>query len=252
MEHAASDIYEAWLACCMTATVSAISSNLQQVRRRIEDACLRAGRRSSDVRLVAVTKYARPQWIRELTNLGVADLGESRPQQLLERTRQFAKDVRWHLIGHLQRNKVRRVLPLATLIHSVDSLRLLTTIDQIAADLQLQPRLLLEVNVSGEAAKDGFSTDELLAGWSTVCECRNVKIEGLMALAPDSDIPEASRPVFRSLRQLRDKIVAELPPCGELRELSMGMSGDFEVAIEEGATLVRIGSELFRGLIEND
>ena len=236
----------------MTATLSAISSNLQQVRRRIEDACLGAGRPSSDVRLVAVTKYARLPWIRELTNLGVADLGESRPQQLLERTPQFANDVHWHLIGHLQRNKVRRVLPITTLIHSVDSLRLLTTIDQIAADLQIQPRLLLEVNVSGEAAKDGFSPDELWAGWSTVRECRNVKIEGLMTMAPDSDNPEASRPVFRALRQLRDKFVAALPPCGELRELSMGMSGDFEIAIEEGATLVRIGSELFRGLIEND
>jgi hypothetical protein len=156
-------------------------------------------------------------------------------------------DVRWHLIGHLQRNKVRPVLPIAACVHSVDSLRLLERIDLLAAELQLRPRVLLEVNVSGEASKDGFPAAELRARSEQLGQYRHVRIDGLMTMAPYSENPESARSTFVGLRQLRDELVSS-GELGGLPELSMGMSGDYEVGIEEGATIVRIGSRLFEGL----
>jgi len=226
----------------MTTVTSQIDENLQSVRQRIAAACARCGRSAEDVQLVAVTKYAEPAWVRALLELGVRDLGESRPQQLVQRAEEFCEPVRWHLIGHLQRNKVRPVLPPAALIHAVDSFRLLSRIEMLAGELQLRPRILLEVNVSGEPAKQGFRLEELLAGWSAVGECRQVRVEGLMTMAPRDDGSESARPVFRGLRELRDRLADDDRP---LRQLSMGMSGDFETAVEEGATVVRIGSKLF-------
>lgn len=226
----------------MTAIASKIAENLQAIRQRVAAACARCGRSASEVRLVAVTKYAEPAWVRALLDLGIQDLGESRPQQLVQRTAEFSEPIRWHLIGHLQRNKVRPVLPLVAMIHSVDSFRLLKRIEVLAEELQLRPRVLLEVNISGEAAKQGFAPEELYSGWSAVRECRQVRVEGLMTMAPHSEKPEAARPVFRGLRELRDRLADDERP---LAELSMGMSGDFETAVEEGATLVRIGSGLF-------
>jgi pyridoxal phosphate enzyme (YggS family) len=177
--------------------------------------------------------------------LGVRDLGESRPQQLLERAATFGDDVRWHLIGHLQRNKARRVLPLVDCIHSVDTLRLLVTLEHLAKELTLAPRVLLEVNVSGEAAKDGFAPADLVAAWSAVRTCRHAQVVGLMTMAPLTDDWELMRGVFRRLRELRDNLADDRLP---LAELSMGMSHDFEIAIEAGATLIRVGSDLFAGL----
>jgi pyridoxal phosphate enzyme (YggS family) len=225
-----------------------LAENLQQVTGEIAAACARAGRSPSEVTLVAVTKYAEPAWVRRLIDLGVRELGESRPQQLVERAEQLPPDVRWHLIGHLQRNKVKPVLPHAALIHSVDSLRLLERISEIAAEQSRRPRVLLEVNVSGEAAKDGLPAAELLSQWDALQAVPDVEIAGLMTMAPLTDDPEDARPVFRALRQLRDDLAARAAPHVQLTELSMGMSGDFAVAIEEGATLVRIGSRLFEGL----
>jgi pyridoxal phosphate enzyme (YggS family) len=134
------------------------------------------------------------------------------------------------------------------LIHSVDSLRLASRISEIAGEFSLRPRILLEVNVSGEAAKDGFEPDTLRRDWSAMCELPHLEIAGLMTMAPDSDDPETARPTFRALRELREELKTKWPDGPSLRDLSMGMSGDFEVAIEEGATLVRIGSALFEGL----
>ena len=156
--------------------------------------------------------------------------------------------VRWHFIGHLQRNKVKPVLPLTTLIHSVDSQRLLERISEVAVELSHRPRVLLEVNVSGEASKDGLTIADLTSQWDTLQAVPNVDVVGLMTMAPLADDPEAARPVFRELRQLRDQLAARAAPHVRLTELSMGMSGDFAVAIDEGATLVRIGSRLFEGL----
>ena len=225
-----------------------LADNLQQIRTEIATACTRAGRSPNEVTLVAVTKYAELAWVRRLAELGVVDLAENRPQQFIERAGQLPLEIRWHFIGHLQRNKVKQVLPRTVLIHSVDSLRLLERISEVAAEQSLRPRVLLEVNVSGEASKDGLPVAELTSQWNALQAVPNVDIAGLMTLAPLADDPEAARPVFRSLRQLRDDLAARAAPHVQLTELSMGMSGDFVVAVEEGATLVRIGSRLFEGL----
>jgi pyridoxal phosphate enzyme (YggS family) len=220
-----------------------VSTNYHTVLERIAAACERSGRDAAAVTLVAVTKYAPTAAVEELVALGHRDFGENRPQQLLERASQFPPDVNWHLIGPLQRNKARKLLPAAKLIHSVDNLRLLEALDRLAAELSLRPLLLLEVNVSGEASKHGFSPDELRAAWPAIVKFTRLDVAGLMTMAPATDDPETARPHFRSLRLLRDELAAR-GPC-PLPELSMGMSGDFDLAIEEGATLVRVGSVLF-------
>jgi pyridoxal phosphate enzyme (YggS family) len=216
--------------------------NLDQVQHRITAACQRVGRNPADVTLVAVTKYANPDWIAPLVSLGVSDLGENRPQQLVERAA-IVPHARWHLIGQLQRNKVRSTLPHTVLIHSVDSLRLLQRISDIAGELGHTVPVLLQVNVSGEASKQGFAPDDLRRDWPACQALPHVQINGLMTMAPLADNPEESRPTFRGLRELRDEFGPHASPM-----LSMGMSHDMEVAIEEGATLVRIGSALFEGL----
>ena len=231
----------------MTSREARIGENLARIRARIDAACQRARRSPAEVLLVAVTKSARLEWIETLIAHGVTDLGESRPQQLLERAEELRAPVRWHLIGHLQRNKVRKVLPVAGCLHSVDSLTLATRIDGLAEELGLRPRLLLEVNVSAEAAKDGFSPGQIESDWKSPCALSQVEIGGLMTMAPLSDEPENSRATFRRLRLLRDQLAA-FPGSPALPDLSMGMSGDFEVAIEEGATLIRVGTSLFEGL----
>ena len=227
-----------------------VAANLRRVRERIECAAERAGRDPAFVRLVAVTKYAELEWVRALLDLGCRDLGENRPQQLLERAAVLPDDVRWHLIGHLQRNKVRKVLPVAELIHSVDSLALMADIERIAGELHIQPHVLIEVNLVADPKKHGLLLSDIRTAWDTlrtyVGEARHTatQIIGLMTMAAYTDEPETTRPTFRQLRELRDELgfVADLP------HLSMGMTGDFEVAIEEGATVVRIGSALWEGL----
>jgi hypothetical protein len=231
-------------------TTSRIAENYDRFLQEVAAACARSGRAVSDVKLVAVTKYAKLAWVRALVSLGVVDLGESRPQQLCERAEQLGADqpVRWHLIGHLQRNKVRRVLPTVTLIHSVDSVRLLERINATSQELELRPRVLLEVNVAGETAKHGFSAEALGAAWEQILDYKSVQVEGLMTMAPKVDRPDEARSVFCQLRELRDELAERSPEDVRLSELSMGMSGDFAAAVEEGATLVRIGSRLFEEL----
>lgn len=221
-----------------------LANNLNLIHSRIHAACERCGRSPDEVTLVAVTKYTDLAAIRGLYDLGVRDFGESRPQQLIARAEQLPPDIRWHLIGHLQRNKAALVLPVASLIHSVDSLRLAK---QLQADAMKQDRhitCLLEVNVSGEASKDGWTPDDLRAAWSELHELSRITFRGLMTMAPLESDPTAARPIFRQLRELRDELVL-LRPDTVLPELSMGMSGDFEMGIVEGATLVRVGSALF-------
>lgn len=227
----------------MSSVAKTLDQNLARVQQRIAGACLRSGRSPADVTLVAVTKYANPDWIPPLLALGVRDLGENRPQQLLERATKLP-DACWHLIGQLQRNKVRSVLAHAALIHSGDSLRLLQRISDIAGELGRTTRVLLQVNVSGEGSKQGFVPDDLRRDWLACRSLPHIQIDGLMTMAPLSDDPEAARPSFRGLRDLRSELSRDAP----LSHLSMGMSHDMEVAIEEGATLVRVGSALFEGL----
>jgi pyridoxal phosphate enzyme (YggS family) len=220
----------------MTTTIlDILAANLARVEERIAAACARVGRPRSSVTLVAVTKTVPVEVAAGLVALGVRDLGENRPQELWRKA-EALKDVRWHLIGHLQRNKIERTLPLAHRIHSVDSLRLLEAIDAAGpADV------LLEFNCSGEASKGGFAPPEAPALRAALGKLTRARVVGLMTMAALEDEPEKCRPTFQTLRGLRDEI-------GPLPELSMGMSNDFEVAIEEGATAVRIGTALFEGL----
>jgi pyridoxal phosphate enzyme (YggS family) len=225
-----------------------INENLAIIQERVAHACERAGRSTRDVTLVCVTKYAKLEWIQELVSLGVHDLGEARPQQLVLRAPQFPPEIRWHLIGHLQRNKAEDVLPVAHLIHSVDSLRLFDHISKSSQNLPRRPSILIEVNVSREPSKDGFRPEDLLSAWARMRTCESLEISGLMTMAPLGENAEAARPFFQKLQELRDRLRIESEGRWTLNDLSMGMSGDFEVGIEEGATIIRIGSRLFEGL----
>jgi PLP dependent protein len=223
-----------------------IARNLAEIREGIARAADRSGRNAADIKLLAVTKYARLEQIRALAAAGCTDLGESRPQQLWERAALLADmPVQWHLIGHLQRNKVRRTLPLVAMIHSVDSRRLIAAIDETASQAQLRPAVLLEVNTSGEPAKSGLAPDALAAILAELPAFRHVEVRGLMCMAGLEGGLDAARRDFAALRELRDRLQASCPEGTVLGELSMGMSGDYEAAIEEGATIVRIGSALF-------
>ena len=226
-----------------------LAENLANVRERIADAARRSGRGPSEIKLVAVTKYVDVVTAQMLIAAGCADVGESRPQELWHKAEALPNaGVRWHLIGHLQRNKVRRTLPLTTLIHSCDSLRLLADIDRIAGELRLTADLLLELNVSGETAKHGLSLEEAPRAIEQAGGCAHVRVHGLMTMAGLGGNVDDTRRDFVQLRQLRDQLSPNVPLNVSLRELSMGMSGDFDVAIEEGATIVRVGSALFEGL----
>jgi pyridoxal phosphate enzyme (YggS family) len=243
----------------MTSNIRRIAANLDAVRSEIAAAAARAGRAASDVWLVAVTKYVGDDEVAMLLDAGCFDLGESRPQVLWSRAERFRHTpARWHLIGHLQRNKVARTLPLAELIHSVDSQRLLREIDAEAARLDRTSDVLLEVNVSGDASKHGIAPAELAALIEAARQCPRVRVRGLMTMAAREGDAAAARGDFARLRRLRDEAATLQSGSSEygnilldnisLDELSMGMSGDFAQAIEEGATIVRIGSALFEGV----
>ncbi|MGI6157111.1 MAG: YggS family pyridoxal phosphate-dependent enzyme [Saccharofermentanales bacterium] len=224
-----------------------IQARLDEVRGTMEAACERAGRTIDDVRLVAVSKTFPMSDVLEAIACGQYDFGENRVQELtpkMDATEAESIDCAWHLIGTLQRNKVKFVVGRVTLIHSVDSLRLLKAIHRHAKNLGIVQDVLLQVNVSGEATKHGFSPDDLDQVFQARDQFPNVRITGLMTMAPFTDDPETARPVFRALRELRDRW-APYEPDGALRELSMGMSQDYGVAIEEGATLIRVGSAIF-------
>ncbi len=230
-----------------------IADNLQRVRERIVRAAEQAGRTADEITLVGVTKYVGARETEALVAAGCRDLGESRPQELWSKSEALASkggqaDIRWHLIGHLQRNKIRRTLPLVSLIHSVDSLRLLTAIDEARAetgDNAPPASVLLEVNTSGESAKHGLGPDEVEPVLTTALSYPRVAIRGLMTMAALEGGPEISAHNFATLRELRDRLRTTIPDSIQLNELSMGMSGDFEIAIREGATIVRVGSLLW-------
>jgi pyridoxal phosphate enzyme (YggS family) len=226
-----------------------IAENVAQVRGRIARAAAKSDRPADDVTLVAVTKYVGASPIRALVDAGCSLLGESRPQQLWEKAGALADlPAHWHMIGQLQRNKVRRTLPLVSMVQSVDSLRLVEAMDRIAGELSLRMPVLLEVNVSGEAAKHGFDPGALDSVLDQLAQHANVEVRGLMCMAGLGGGPDSARRDFARLRALRDRLRSVCPEGVRLDELSMGMSGDYEVAVEEGATIVRIGSALFEGI----
>ena len=223
--------------------------NLARIREQIAAAAARSGRRPDEIKLIGVTKYVSAQVARALVEAGLLDLGESRPQELWAKSESLMDlPIRWHLIGHLQRNKIRRTLPLAACVHSVDSLRLLLAIDQEAGFVGRTNDVLLEVNVSGDAAKHGFQPGEMEPLLPQVAALPHVSVRGLMAMAALEGGPDRARRDFAALRELRNRLTPQCPPSVSLGELSMGMSGDFDIAIEEGATMVRVGSALFEGL----
>jgi pyridoxal phosphate enzyme (YggS family) len=223
--------------------MSQISDNLINIHSRMQDATHRVGRKVSDVRLVAVSKTYPPAVIQEAWNAGQHVFGENRVQDALPKIAELPAEAEWHFIGHLQSNKIRKALPAFTLIHGVDNLELAQQINRIAGEMGLTANILLEINVSGEASKFGFSPTDLRQNLEDLLCLPNIRINGLMTMAPYSEDPELARPVFSKLRILRDELAAKTGQS--LRELSMGMSGDFEVGIEEGATIVRIGSSIF-------
>lgn len=225
----------------------ALKANLDAVLARIARAADRAGRARSDVTLVAVTKRNPAEQIRPLVALGACDLGENYPQELWSKSEALAGlPVRWHLIGHLQGNKAKRTLPLVRVVHAVDSLKLLRTLNDLAAGLTDPPGVCLQVNTSGEEAKHGWSADAILADAESVASCLAIPVVGLMTMAAYGTSAESARPSFVRLRETRDALRARTGLA--LEHLSMGMSNDFEAAVEEGATLVRVGSALFEGV----
>ena len=229
----------------MTDFRTKLAENLAAVNARIAAACARGGRSRAEVTLVAVTKTVSPDVAAVLPELGVFDLGESRPQELWKKAAEIPS-IRWHLIGHLQRNKIDKTIPLVSLIHSVDSERLLTALHEFGLKRGSPVPVLLEVNCSREAAKGGFAPAAVPALADTLMSLTGVRVDGLMTMAAYHDDPQLCRPTFAELRAIRDDLRTRtgLP----LPHLSMGMSHDFEVAVEEGATYVRVGSTLFDGL----
>lgn len=224
--------------------MATIAKNLATVRRRVAGACARVARDPSSVTLVAVTKTVTPAEVRELYALGMRDFGENRVVDGLRRVEALDRDdARWHLIGHLQRNKAAAALAGFRCIHSVESPKLIDVLDRECGIRNLKANILIEVNVSGEDSKYGISPRETAALVEKAARAPNLDVRGLMTMAPFTDDPETARPVFQELRKLRDCVEAESGVM--LPELSMGMSGDFEVAVEEGATMIRVGNALF-------
>jgi PLP dependent protein len=234
-----------------------IAGNVAEIRHRIAAACRQAGRPAESVRLVAVTKYVSADVTSLVLEAGLTDLAESRPQAVWTKAAALAPakpQPRWHLVGHLQRNKVRRTLPLLAMLHTLDSLRLLEAIAQeTAAERaagQAGCEVLVEVNLTADPGRSGLAVADVPAVVrAAAAAAPAVRLRGLMGMAghPDAAAADARRD-FARLRELRDELAATLPDPGLLAELSMGMSGDFEAAILEGATIVRVGSALFAGL----
>ena len=221
-----------------------LSGILDEIKGRIAAACMRSGRNPDDVEIVAVTKTHGAETVDEAWRAGLRIVGENKVQEAAWKKPASVSGPEWHLIGHLQSNKVRHALELFDFIHSVDSVKLADRINFIADEIGASPRMLLEVNVSGEKSKSGMKPEDVGPTIRHIMEsCPRVSVEGLMTMAPFSENPEDARPYFRRLRELRDSLESELG-IG-LPRLSMGMSGDFEVAVEEGATWVRLGTVLF-------
>lgn len=224
-------------------TQSDFPQRLEAVRERVKTACQRSSRSIDDVEIIAVTKTHGPEVVRDAWEGGLRIMGENRVQEAAAKIPQCVSGPDWHLIGHLQKNKIRPALQLFTFFHSVDTPELLANIGRIADETGITPSILLEVNVSGESSKFGLRPENVPAVIEQALSMRQITLEGFMTMAPFSTNPEDARPHFARLRELRDKMERDFN--ASFPHLSMGMSGDYEVAIEEGATFVRIGTALF-------
>jgi pyridoxal phosphate enzyme (YggS family) len=224
---------------------SKVKSNIERVRSAIGGAALRAGRKDSNVRLMAVTKTVDDDRIMEAIEAGIDIIGESYVQEAKRKIEKMGRTIEWHMIGYLQSNKAKYAVKLFDMIHSVGRMDLAVELDRRAAAADLVTKILIEVNTSCEKTKSGVPYTEAMQLVKDVSALNNLSIQGLMTMAPWFDDPEDARPYFASLRELRDRIIDENINRVEMRELSMGMSGDYEVAVEEGATILRVGRSIF-------
>lgn len=222
-----------------------ITENLNYTKENIEKACQKSSRASSDVTLIAVSKTKPVSMIQEALADGVLDFGENKVQELVDKYEQLPKNIRWHLIGHLQRNKVKYIIDKVFLIHSVDSLRLAEEISREAVKKQVCIKILIQVNIADEDTKFGLKQEEVLPVMTQIAKLPNIKISGLMTIAPFVENPEDNRIHFQALKKLYVDIGEKNIDNVSMEILSMGMTGDYEVAVEEGATMVRVGTGIF-------
>ncbi len=222
-----------------------LKDNFETVEKNVANACARAGRDRSEVTLIAVSKTKPVEMLREVYDAGARDFGENKVQEICEKYDKLPSDIKWHMIGHLQRNKVKQVIDKVTLIHSVDSYRLAQEISVQAQKKGLSIPILIEVNIAGEESKFGISTDDTIQLVEEIAALPNLKIQGLMTIAPYVVDPEENRLYFRQIKQLSVDIKNKNIDNVSMDILSMGMTGDYEVAIEEGATMVRVGTGIF-------
>ncbi|HVD95892.1 MAG TPA: YggS family pyridoxal phosphate-dependent enzyme [Candidatus Limnocylindria bacterium] len=223
--------------------MTAVAENLSRVREQIAEAAAKSGRSADDVELVTITKTHPAEKVREAIEAGQTLFGESRVQEARAKIPELPSNIHWHFVGHLQKNKIRHALPLFEMIHSVDSLTLAQEVNRIADEEGLHGRVLFEVNVAGEGSKFGFAPDKLREQMEELLALPRLTILGLMTIPPMAEEAEASRKYFVQLRQLRDRLQTEFRV--DLAQLSMGMTQDFPIAVEEGATLVRVGTAIF-------
>jgi len=223
--------------------MSSIAENLERVREQIAKAAKKSGRSTDDVDLVAISKTHDAEKVREAIEAGQSLFGESRVQEARIKIPELPSNIRWHFVGHLQKNKIRHALPLFELTHSVDSLAVAQDMNRIAEDEGLHPRVLLEVNVAGEGSKFGFNPEKLREEMESLLALPRLSILGLMTIPPIAEEAEASRKYFVELREFRDQLQTAFKV--DLAQLSMGMTQDYAVAVEEGATLVRVGTAIF-------
>ena len=225
--------------------MSQIGDNFKRVRARIADAASRAGRNPEDIKLVVVSKTVEVDKIKQAIKVGATILGENYVQEARNKIKEIGQGARWDFIGHLQSNKAKPAVDLFEMIHSVDRLSLAQEINRVAEKKRKRIRILIQVNISGEETKSGIASQRISPLVREIASMSNLSLEGLMTMPPYFDDPEKARPYFTALRELRDTILEKNKEGINVKELSMGMSGDFEVAIEEGSTLVRIGAAIF-------
>lgn len=222
-----------------------ITENLEQVRKNIDEACRMAGRDPKEVTLIAVSKTKPVSMLKEAYDAGARCFGENKVQEIMDKHPQLPEDIQWHMIGHLQRNKVKYIVDKVSMIHSVDSLRLAQTIEQEAAKHNVCVPVLLEVNVAQEESKFGLKMDKVLPLIETIADFPHIKVQGLMTIAPYVENAEDNRDFFRQLKKLSVDIGAKNINNVSMSALSMGMTGDYQVAVQEGATMVRVGTGIF-------
>ena len=222
-----------------------LKDNLKNVEERLQEACDRAGRKREEVTLIAVSKTKPIEMLQEIYDENIRDFGENKVQELCDKIEKMPKDIKWHMIGHLQRNKVKYIVDKVAMIHSVDSLRLAETIEKEAAKKAVIVPILIEVNVAQEESKFGLKPEEVLPLIEQIADFSHIQIKGLMTIAPYVDNAEENREIFRELKKLSVDIAAKNINNVTMSVLSMGMTGDYMVAVQEGATMVRVGTGIF-------